>query len=341
MNLSTTQAEARLKQDVKATKTIAITIATYLACHIPIVVFAMIGLENASQAQNWFAFIVWYSINISSAANPIIYYTRLSRCRSAFKQFLKDPCGSTDYNEMPHSHSNAQEIARKNDKERDGDGNALEVQSDGNSMRPKHSSNRRNAIVLAGLPLNESLKSEVGDVATENPGGKELSGEALSLKGRVQNLPEGSEEETEGGNKEVPEKISWDKKSKKRKPTSSKVHPLEVIAMSKTGKPGGEKKDESSYSATGSSSKEDLETRQPHSSKVHPLEATEMSKTGHRAPDGEKQDVGRYYSGRKAIRKGFSWKRSNTIASAQELQNFRVTAWIGKEEQGIETLETT
>ena len=326
MDLSAThQAKARLEQDVKAIKTIAITIATYLACHIPIVVFATIGLKNASQAQIWFAFVVWYSINISSAVNPIIYYTRLSRCRSAFKQFLKDPCGSTDYNEMPHSHS--------------------EVQSDRNSMRPKHSSNRRNAIVLAGLHQHESLESEVGDVATEFRGGKELSCEALSLKGRVQNFPEGSEEETERGSKEVPERISWDKKSKKRKQFLSKVHPPEVTEMSKTGKPGGEKKDESSYSDSERETKrrleEDLETRQPHSSKVHPLEATEMSKTGHRAPDGEKRDASRYYSGRKAIRKGFSWKKSNTIASTREPQKVREAVWISEEEQGIETLEAT
>ena len=325
MDLSATQAEIRLKQDVKAIKTIAITIATYFLCHVPIVVFAIIGLQNASQAQNWFAFIVWYSINISSAVNPIIYYTRLSRCRSAFKQFLKDPCGSTDYNENPHSHS--------------------EVESDGNSMRPKHSSNRRNAIELAGLPRNESLETEVGDVATEYRGEKELSGIALSLKGRVQNFPEGREEETEGGSKEVPKIISWDKKSKKRKPFSSKVHPLEVTEMSKTGKPNGKKQDESSYSDSERETKrrleEDLETRQPHSSKVYLLEAAKMSKTGHRAPDGEKRDASRYYSGRKAIRKGFSWKKSNTIASTREPQKVREAVWISEEEQGIETLEAT
>ncbi|KAL9971121.1 hypothetical protein ACROYT_G023608 [Oculina patagonica] len=106
LKLPRIQAEARLKYDIKATKTIAITIASYFFCYGPAIVYAVVGLQNENLANSWFAFIAWYSTYTSSAVNPIIYYLRSSRCRFAFKQFLKEPFGSSDFREKPTGHGN-------------------------------------------------------------------------------------------------------------------------------------------------------------------------------------------------------------------------------------------
>jgi len=55
--------------------------------------------ENQTEIR--FGFIAWYSLYISSAVNPVIYYLRTSRFRSAFKQFLKDSFGSSDFKQKP------------------------------------------------------------------------------------------------------------------------------------------------------------------------------------------------------------------------------------------------
>ena len=241
MNLPASQAEARLKEDVEATKTIAITIAVYFLSYIPVIVFSIVGLnEKSTEADNWFSFIARCSLELSSAVNPIIYYTRTNRFRSAFKQFLKDPFGSIGYKEKPNGHESNQVIARKKDREIAAGEN---VQTDGNSTRQTYAGKRRNAMAILSI---ESLK--VGDVSDKymQPDGRELSGEACRSNLQVQDLHQVSEEETiKGGDKEVNKKRTSEKKFKKRCQPLSKVHSLDVAEINTvTGGADGEKREE-------------------------------------------------------------------------------------------------
>ena len=68
-------------------------------------------------------FIASCSLYISSTVNPVIYYLPTSRFRSAFKQFLKDPFGSSDFKEKPtgrrqEEKRQTEEMGRKKDAER-------------------------------------------------------------------------------------------------------------------------------------------------------------------------------------------------------------------------------
>ena len=244
MNLPASQAEARLKEDVEATKTIAITIAVYFLSYIPVIVFSIVGLnEKSTEVDNWFSFIARCSLELSSAVNPIIYYTRTNRFRSAFKQFLKDPFGSIGYKEKPNGHESDQVIARKKDREIAGDENGLQVQTDGNSTRQAYTGKRRNAMAILSI---ESLK--VGDVSAKymQPDGRELSGKACTTDLQVQDLHQVREEETcKGGDKEVNKKKTLEKKFKKRCQPLSKVHSLDVAEINTvTGGADGEKREE-------------------------------------------------------------------------------------------------
>ena len=95
MNLPALQAQSRLQSDIKATKTIAFTVAAYFACYVPTIAYAVAGQQDGSDANSWFSFFVWLALFFSSAMNPIIYYVRSRRFRCAFKQFIKDPFGSS------------------------------------------------------------------------------------------------------------------------------------------------------------------------------------------------------------------------------------------------------
>ena len=99
MNLSALQAEARLQSDMRATKTIAITVAAYFISYVPVILYAVLGQQDENLADSWFAFIAWYAMFFSSAVNPFTYYLQTSRIRSAFKQLIKDPFGSSDFKE--------------------------------------------------------------------------------------------------------------------------------------------------------------------------------------------------------------------------------------------------
>ena len=75
------------------------TVAAYFISYVPAIAYAVMGQKDSSQADSWFAFVAWAATFFSSVVNPIIYYVRTSRFRSAFKQFLKDPFGSSDFKE--------------------------------------------------------------------------------------------------------------------------------------------------------------------------------------------------------------------------------------------------
>ena len=101
MNSRALQEQVRLQTYIKATKTIAITVAAYFMSYLPAIVYAVVGQREKSQVDSWFAFVAWNATFFSSVVNPIIYYLRTRRLRSAFKQFLKDPLGSADFKERP------------------------------------------------------------------------------------------------------------------------------------------------------------------------------------------------------------------------------------------------
>ncbi|KAL9951404.1 hypothetical protein ACROYT_G044059 [Oculina patagonica] len=102
LNLPPLCAEARLKMDIKATKTVAMTVALYYICYIPTIVFSIWRHNEEDRVFNaWFAFIVTFCTFLSSALNPIIYVARNRRNRSALRQLLKNPCGTSAYRENP------------------------------------------------------------------------------------------------------------------------------------------------------------------------------------------------------------------------------------------------
>ena len=91
MNLPALQAQARLLSDIKATKTIAITVGAYFFCYVPGILYAALGQQDRSRIDSWFVFLSWYGVFFSSAVNPIIYYLRTNRFRSASSSLSKIP----------------------------------------------------------------------------------------------------------------------------------------------------------------------------------------------------------------------------------------------------------
>ena len=250
MNLPPLQAQARLQNDIQASKTISITIAAYLLCYVPSIVYAVVGLQKETQAENWFGFITWYSLHFISALNPIIYYLRSKRLRSAFKQFLKDPLVSSDFKEKPNGRSNEQQrkvelMARKTNGARAEGRKALEVEGGAQQRRQKNSE-RRNALVILQIenPEAHPYVHQEDEERSEYERSKEESGEARALQIQVQNQQEcdGKQKETVEGKEQVPKNRTLENVSRKRLPSSSrnKVHPLGVTEMYKTGDQGEE-----------------------------------------------------------------------------------------------------
>ncbi|KAL9964056.1 hypothetical protein ACROYT_G027632 [Oculina patagonica] len=234
LNLPPTQAEARLKMDIKAIKTIAITVAAYFLCYGPTIVYAMFGLQEETQPDSGLGLIVWYSLFISSAVNPTIYYLRTSRCRSAFKQFLKDPFGSSDFKEKPNGRDDGEKqhtaMARKGNGRRVESGEEFKVERDGNQMRQAYLSKPSHGMVISSI---EDLQAEFH--SHQRVGYEENGKSQPSLQ--VKNSGQGGEEKIEEGNDEVPKKCGLEKEPRKLRPCSSrnKVHPLGVAEAGRTG----------------------------------------------------------------------------------------------------------
>ncbi|KAL9964658.1 hypothetical protein ACROYT_G028332 [Oculina patagonica] len=250
LNLSLVQAEARPQDDIKAINTITITVAAYFLCYVPSILYAVLGGQKENLADSWFGFIASYSLYISSAVNPIIYYLRKSRCRYAFKQFLKDPFGSSDFKEKPNGrgngekrHDKAMEVRKK--AESGESGGACEVERSVSQTRQTYRGQRRNAVTNSSTEnLQAGLYSDhkVGDDSGYIKGKAEKGGEARANL-QVQNLYDGKGDRIEEGNDKVPKKCGMEKESRRRPPSSSrnKVHPLVVIEMDRTGEPEDEK----------------------------------------------------------------------------------------------------
>ncbi|KAJ7371221.1 hypothetical protein OS493_027335 [Desmophyllum pertusum] len=189
MNLPPLQAQARLQSDIQASITIAITITAYFLSYIPTIVYAVVpGLQNENQAENWFGFIAWYSLHFSSAVNPIIYYLRTKRFRSAFKQFLKDPLGSSDFKEKPNGRGNGKRwnvelMARKVNGARADGREAWGVERDAQQRRQKYSE-RTNSLVILSIenPEAHPCVHQEDEERSEYERTKEQSREARALK---------------------------------------------------------------------------------------------------------------------------------------------------------------
>ena len=156
MNLPALQAQARLQSDINATKTIAITIAAYFFSYVPAITYAAVGQKEESLTDSWFGFLAWYAIFFSSAVNPVIYYLRSSRFRSAFKQFLNDPFGSGKFKEKrssrgkgreERSHLRVDSTKKKNNEDTSGS------QTDGRPARQEYHGKRRNGMTIFSIQL--------------------------------------------------------------------------------------------------------------------------------------------------------------------------------------------
>ncbi|KAL9973726.1 hypothetical protein ACROYT_G020216 [Oculina patagonica] len=222
------QAEARLKDDIKAINTITITVAAYFLCYVPAILYAVVGSQKENLADAWFGFIAWYSVYISSTVNPVIYYLRKPRCRNAFKQFLKDPFGSSDFKEKPNGLGGGEKrhnevMARKRNGEKVESGEGYEG----------YAGKRRNALVIVSI---EDL-DDVGEAEAE----KGVDGSAPNLQ--VQDSEK--EEEAVESYDEVPKKRGLKQESRKRQASSckTKVYPQGVIDMATTIKQEGQKQE--------------------------------------------------------------------------------------------------
>ena len=96
MNLTDLQAKARIRNDLNSTKTIAMTIAAFFLCYLPVLIYALVARLDGSKANFWFSYTSWLVHCSSTIVNPLIYYTRAKRFRFALKQFLKNPFGKGD-----------------------------------------------------------------------------------------------------------------------------------------------------------------------------------------------------------------------------------------------------
>ena len=98
LNLPPLQAEARLKQDIQAAKTVAMAVVTYFICYLPAVIYAILRPDTV---HSWFSFFVSFCTFFSSSSNPIIYVFRNRKYGAAIRQLVKDPCGRSPFQERP------------------------------------------------------------------------------------------------------------------------------------------------------------------------------------------------------------------------------------------------
>ena len=96
MNLTDLQAKARMRNDLHSTKTIALTMAAFFLCYLPVLFYALVARLDGSKANFWFSYVSWLVHCFATIVNPVIYYTRANRFRFALKQFLKDLFGTED-----------------------------------------------------------------------------------------------------------------------------------------------------------------------------------------------------------------------------------------------------
>ena len=248
LNLPPLQAEARLQCDIRATKTIVITVAIYFLCYVPSIVYAVVGSRELKQVNSWFAFTASSSLYISSALNPIIYYLRTKRFRLAFKQFLKDPFGSGDFEGELNSRVRRELKGkpRKLDEERV---EGVDV------YQTKHSNQRWqtcSGIQRNGRRINPIERLEADSYAhheiddgKQYEERKEQSGDTRPSSLQARNSYQGQIDESDKENENKSNHCGLHNKSTKRHSFSHKerLFPVEVSRISKTGDTDVEKPD--------------------------------------------------------------------------------------------------
>ena len=236
MNLPSSQAEARLREDVKATKTIAITIAAYFFCFIPTTVFTAVVYKEDDD-DDWLSFTASSSIAFSSTVNPIIYFTRTRRYLSAFKQLLKNPFGSNDYKERSNFNNTRVLVGNRDSI---GQENSLDLKMDGNSKGEAYAGKRRNSLAILST---ESVRVHEASYYADE---KQLYWEGQMSKCGVQAFDQFSEEEMKGGHEKL-NKTRREKIQGRLSPVFS-VHSLEVVAAhTAADSSGGAKRIESAH----------------------------------------------------------------------------------------------
>ena len=236
MNLPSSQAEARLREDVKATKTIAITIAAYFFCFIPTTVFTAVVYKKDDD-DDWLSFTASSSIAFSSTVNPIIYFTRTRRYLSAFKQLLKNPFGSNDYKERSNFNNTRVLVGNRDSI---GQENSLDLKMDGNSKEEAYAGKRRNSLAILST---ESVRVHEASYYADE---KQLYWEGQMSKCGVQAFDQFSEEEMKGGHEKL-NKTRREKIQGQLSPVFS-VHSLEVVAAhTAADSSGGAKRVESAH----------------------------------------------------------------------------------------------
>ena len=163
MNLPAFQAQARLKNDIKASKTIAIRVAVFFICYVPAIVYAGVGRLDGSHTNSWFSFLSWVALYFSSTVNPIIYYVRTNRFRSVFKQFIKDPSGSKAFKENPRGACEGR--AKRNPEwvgitKKDGDAEANGFQPEEIQIMKNYHGKRRKGVVIFSIQSLEAHLDE-------------------------------------------------------------------------------------------------------------------------------------------------------------------------------------
>ena len=220
MNVFDLQAQAGLQTYIKTTKTIAMTVAAYFMSYVPAIIYAMVGkTRKITPVDSWFAFVAWNAIFFSSVVNPVIFFVRASRFRSALKQFLKDPLGSSDFKEKPTVSSLGKQAAEKRKLAR------VAIKTNGDKKTrgrlEKYHGDRRNGIIalsVEALPAHlivvgarESTFVEVEGLGSISaalsgpviPATESRENWAKKTKGAMaEKLRKGSEVAKESGNKD-------------------------------------------------------------------------------------------------------------------------------------------
>ncbi|KAJ7393644.1 hypothetical protein OS493_003300 [Desmophyllum pertusum] len=161
MNLPPLQAEARLKCDIKAITTIAITIAAFFLCNVPSILYAMVGLKSEHQVEHWLGFTAWYCHYIATAVNrlsticepsdfaPLSSSSLRSSRIKRFQRQASQTAAVTEKKEKTPVMTGMGWKRRERDREKSElSGKTSEVQIDGNQSRQKYSVEGKNEMMI-------------------------------------------------------------------------------------------------------------------------------------------------------------------------------------------------
>ncbi|CAH3020382.1 unnamed protein product [Porites evermanni] len=99
--------------DIKAAKTVIITIMAFAVCYVPNVcigIWILFNSEKFVMYVSWPGQVFHLCLFLSSVINPFIYCLRLRRFRCALKQLLSNPCGRTPFQETNNKRQVRQRI---------------------------------------------------------------------------------------------------------------------------------------------------------------------------------------------------------------------------------------